>query len=259
MKTSDFMRVYAITFSLFCIQANGQTNGIILELVFPDSPLLGTEENSIHLSVKNGSDHPLPLVTSLQTAIRSQVKIELGYTSERYRTLRYSQSASWDNTVGMADKVLAPGQSYIWEWNSPYNLMVYSDLMNDISGLMVTNISVSLQVGNDQWVSTSPLPITVLTEKESKAIIDNAVPVLETTFRNQFTGQSWPMPLNKLAINGKTYLFTSFGTRVCELPNGEIPAIQNNTDGTGFTLTFPTTKQRVRYNVTKMKVEPDEN
>jgi len=256
MRKMSMMSLLAAVPLSMCI---AQTNGIVLGLTFPEPPLLRGEENSIRLSVKNGSDRPLPLVTSLQDAVQSQVKIELGYTSERYRTLRYSQSVSWDSVVKMADKTLAPGQSHEWDWNEPYNLMAYTELLHSISSLTVTNITVSLQVGNNQWVSTPSFPITVLKEKESKSIEDKAVPVLDTVFRNQFTGQSWSIPLNKLTINDKPYLFTSFGTRVCALPDGEMPAIQDNADGTGFTLVFPTAKQRIRFDWKQMRGELDRN
>jgi len=260
MRNHSLACIGIIASSLIYNQVNGQMNGIVLELKFPEPPLLYMEENSIYLSVRNESDHPLPLMTSLQKAIKYQIKIDLGLGSIPYRYQHlpvYYQSVSWDDIVTLADKVLKPGQSHIWEWEG-YGLMEYPNLLSEISNSSATNIAISLRVENNQWVSTPPLPITVLTAKASKAITDKAVPVLETTFWNQFTGQSWPISLNKLEINGKTYLFTPFGTRICELPNGEIPTIQNDVKGTGFTLTFPTTQRRVRYNTNKMKIEADD-
>ena len=263
MKTYEFIRACAIIFCFACMQANGQTNGIVLELLFPDLPLLYMEENSIRLCVRNGSDRPLPLVKSLQNAVRSQIKIDFGlehgYVPDRYNHTLNSRGISVENLARMADgEELAPEQSYVWEWRD-YGLIVYPNLLSDIYNLGVTNISVSLQTGNGEWVSKQSYPITILSEKESGEIIKKAVPVLEATFRNQSTGQSWSMPLNKLTINGKAYLFTAFGARVCALPNGEIPTIQDNPDGSGFTLTFPAAKQRIRYDWGKMRGELDDN
>jgi hypothetical protein len=221
----------------------------------PPAPLLFCEANSIFLSVTNGGDTPIPIVTSLQSAIQSQIKIDLGFTSQRYKTLRYTHSSSWEKTTKATDKLLLPGQTHVWDWDSPYNLIAYEELVNSISRLMVTNITVSMQVGSNQWISTMPQSINVLSEKESGEIESQATQVLETKLRNPFTGKSGAETLNKLTIKGKDYLFTASGSRVCELPNGEIPTMQNNDDGTGFTLVFPTTKQRIRYNLIKMRVD----
>lgn len=258
MKHRQSVFISIIMLGFIHAQAIGQTNGITLQLTVPNSPLLCAEENSIQLCVKNESGHPLPIVASLQEAVRTQIKIELGYTSQRYRTLRYSQSASWDAIVNKADKILTSGQSHVWDWIDHRNLIAYTELLYSISSLMVTNIIVSLQVGSNQWVSTPPIPITVLTEKESREIENTAVPVFEVDNRNQSTGQSWKEPLNKITIKGREYLFTASGVRLCEISPDDMPSIRNKHDGSGFELNFNKSGHLIRYNFQTMKIEKEQ-
>ena len=236
-----------------------QAEGVNLSLSMPPPPLLFCEANALLLSVTNGSDTPIPIVTSLQNAIQTQIKIDLGFTSQRYKTLRYTHSSSWEQIAKATDKFLLPGQTHVWDWDNPHNLIAYEELMNSMCSLIVTNITINMQIGSNQWVSTTSQSITVLSEKESEDVISQAVQMLETKVHNPFTGKSWSEALHKLTIKEKDYLFTTSGYRVCELPNGETPIIQDNDDGTGFTLLLPTAKQRIRYNRIKMRTEPREN
>jgi hypothetical protein len=60
-------------------------------------------------------------------------------------------------------------------------------------------------------------------------------------------------------IDGRKYLFNNYHQRICELPGDELPEFKFDEKTGDVSISQPSRKKRVHYNLKKMKVEPDNN
>ena len=196
---------------------------VTLEVPYPTR--LYNEAPQFTIRCKNVSPSELLYIPDPAEASAKQVFIKIGRGDSSYDAMKKSDTSEWRTSTIEKDgswnvvrdheghKVLESGQSVEWQ-----------GFIIDTFGNFYFNqgdpnsIQVSVLVGDGQWVSSKPVPVKQLPQKV------NDFPIIYTyTSEKHKEGIFVLAKVYRGEVEGKDYLFSMGGMRICEIPRGVTP------------------------------------
>ena len=196
---------------------------VTLEVPYPTR--LYNEAPQFLIRFKNVSRSELVYIPDASEASAKQVFIKIGRGDPNFDAMKKNDTSEWRISTIEKDgswnvvrdheghKVLEPGQSAEWR-----------GFMIDTFGNFYFNqgdpnsIQVSVLVGDGQWVSSKPVPIKQLPQKVTD------FPIIYTYISEKHKeGKFVLAKVYRGEVEGKDYLFSMGGMRICEIPRGVIP------------------------------------
>ena len=227
------------------VMAYADTDTITLHLSCPVSEMLAYEWESLTITISNNSQRAIYIVKDPANIMNAQMVFDfdkplLRYKeefdfSESQKKIKFSQMPRQGN--------LLPGESYTWKLPP-----CYGDLTRACLNFGVTEITALFPIGNDQWIRSNTLPFKIYPSEEKILFFDEP-------FDDKNNGKGNRFQLYKTALGNRFFLFTSWGERICEISNADVPKIKFDSNTHNVSVSFLDKKKNIRYNLKEMKKE----
>lgn len=235
---------------VFVSELLADTNGISVHLSIPLYPLLECEISAVSLSVTNGSNRALPIITGWGRAVGAQLSFEIEGIEFRHPhqpIFDFERSRPWASVSNQANRVLAPGEAYTWT-----DLYFLQQTCSNNGG---SNIIAKILVGEGEWAFSPKTPINIYLPNDGKDhFMDTMQPCFETTGIDNLSNLPFDFKVFQVDLLGTNFLFTGLGDRICDVPTGITPSLQVTTNV--LEVTFPETNRIVRFNINKGTLVP---
>lgn len=167
--------------------------------------------------------------------------------SERVRTIEHD--SDWGLVSKEATGLLKPGQSAEWDGTR------FDPHLFRIKLGKPKSIQAQVLIGPGKWVSSKPVRIEVMDKDYSSSPV-----VFEGFYLFSFLGSpksKEAIRIHRVNIEGKEYLFSSGGARICEVPRGCTPEFASDPETALLTVRFPGSDvPAIRYHYPQMRVVP---
>jgi hypothetical protein len=210
---------------------------VTLEVPYPTR--LSNEDPQFTVRLKNISSSTLINIPDASEAAGKQVFIkvrrgDLGFEARIQKAPREYRITSiedgrWEEVLKYDNHtLLAPGQSVEWQGNI---LTMFGKFYFNQGEPQ--SIQAAILVGDNQWVSSNPVPIKQLPQ------MVNDFPLIYTHISEK--NKELGIVLAKVyrgEVESKDYLFSMGRTRICEVPKGVIPKFDFNENSYTLEITF---------------------
>lgn len=154
--------------------------------------------------------------------------------------------ANWSSLTSACDSVtLLPGETHVWRIWGPQLAYIPFTHGN-------TNITFKLMVGNSEIVESNPLPVKIL----DRELNLDAILYYKTQFYDSQSKRMSTFNTFTNTIEGRLWLFSDIGVRMCELKTNEPPFFVVNTNAALIEISNTVSTNTVRYNIMTDEVIP---
>ena len=241
--------------------AHATSNGVSVACTIPESLVTLYEfELPITITVSNGTENAIPFLRDKFAAYAKQIWVDLG-NKEQFihpRGFGLRPEKQWDNTVVLnkwkAESRLNPRESASWTLDFRHIV----EILDYASDRGTSNITIRVQLGNNQWASSETLPLYVvprsLDHPENEEYW-NQYKVAE--FESAETTEKKPKKASffVIPVKGMRTLFDQDSQEICVLGDDQTPKIER--DGEEVSISFSSAKgeQRIRYDLQQMDIK----
>lgn len=239
------MKTNIIILTLLVITAYADKNEITLTLSSPFTEMIAYEWASLSVTISNNSSQAIYVVKDPAAVMDYQMVLDFDKPQLRYfEAFSFSESSqkkrfSQKNREGN----LAPGESYTWTLPP-----CYGDLTRAFLEYGATELAALFPIGNGQWIRSNTVPLKILPDTSGEVLFDESL-------RNEKSGKMNRIILYKKALNKKSFIFTSWGERICEIPDSAVPKMHLNTNTHILMISFSNEQNNVQYNLETMQRE----
>lgn len=242
MPCRSITRLFSV---MACIFGSGMSHAIeppavSIDFAFPAIVLLN-EQRPFTITFSNSTIAPIPIISDAERASAKQVFVEVKYSDTnllfqlrwplRPDRIKYVEAdGDWGRVLSLSDTNVVPGGSHTWRGRD-----LSSDAM-ELQGTEAKAIRAHVVYGSNTWASSPWSQINVV----DKYVDD--LPVIVTNILLCGPQQN-PMEsfLHKGVIEGREFVFTEGGSRLCEIPPGVEPEFTWNPTAYVGRISFPNT------------------
>lgn len=165
------------------------------------------------------------------------------------RPLRIETDGSWEAVAGATTGMLGPAKTARWDGTRFDSALFYIKLGKPKS------IQAQVLIGPGEWVSSKAVSIKVIhTDLSSTPVVFEGFYL--SPFRRELRTKV-PIRVRRVSIEGREYLFSNAGARICEVPKGCTPLFACDPETAVLTVRFPGTDvPPIRYHYPQMQVLP---
>lgn len=236
---SHFVFIIACAVISHC---SAQTNGIKVTLHMPGEQMLLVESSPILVTIFNNSGRSIPLAKAVGAALRFQVIFDIGAKNPQSDGGIYGVTdkyVSWKYRLSRSKDCIPNGENYTWKFNKWVELTEYA------ARIEATNISVRVMVGDSEWVRSEILPFCVSKADLQEAGLLEKSPLFESL--DARTKMKTHLPIRKVKLGNKHFLFTNDGNRLCEIASDDTPEALFDSEKGELYISFFKSKKKILY------------
>jgi len=235
---------------MFCLSSTSyaDTGGITLHLSSPSTEMIAYEWESLSITISNNSQRAIYIVKDPMDIMSTQMVLDFDKPLLRYKEeFNFSESPKKSKfSQRQREGNLHPGEAYTWKLPP-----CYGDLTRACLNFGATEVTALFPIGNDQWIRSNTIPIKIYPSEGKSLIFDE--PYVDNN------GRESHFQLYKAVLSEKTFLFTSWGERICEISDSDTPKIHLDPNKQYVSISFRDRRKNIRYNIEKAQKEQDEN